>query len=173
MTVLETDRLLLRRFAANPSESEFMLRLVNEPSYLQNIGDKGVRTLEQASTYLLEGPIKSYQVHGHGLYLVVLKESLQPVGICGLLKRDQFPDADLGYAFLPEFWSRGFAYESASAVVVFGQRSLKLPKIIALVAPANSPSIKLLKKLGFTYSVMVKMEPRGSDAAVYELLSGQ
>jgi len=171
MTVLETDRLLLRRFTASPGESEFVLRLLNEPSYLQNIGDKGVRTLEQASTYLLEGPIKSYHLHGHGLYLVVLKDSLQPVGICGLLKRDQFPDADLGYAFLPEFWSLGFAYESASAVVDFGQRSLKLPKIIALVAPANSPSIKLLRKLGFTYSEQVRMEPSGSNAAVYELLS--
>jgi ribosomal-protein-alanine N-acetyltransferase len=171
MTVLETDRLILRRFTANPSESEFVLRLLNEPSYLQNIGDKGVRTLEQATTYLLEGPIKSYQLHGHGLYLVVLKGSLQLVGICGLLKRDQFPDPDLGYAFLPEFWSQGFAYESASAVVDYGQRSLKLPKIIALVAPANSLSIKLLKKLGFSYSEQVKMEPSGADAAVYELLS--
>ncbi|HSS78918.1 MAG TPA: GNAT family N-acetyltransferase [Thermoanaerobaculia bacterium] len=171
MTVLETDRLILQRFTASPSESEFALRLLNEPSYLQNIGDKGVRTLEQASTYLLDGPIKSYQLHGHGLYLVVLKDSLQPVGICGLLKRDQFPDADLGYAFLPEFWSRGFAYEAASAVVGYGQRSLKLPKLIALVAPGNSPSIKLLEKLGFTYSGQVRMEPSGSDAAVYELPS--
>jgi [ribosomal protein S5]-alanine N-acetyltransferase len=171
MTVLETERLLLRRFTASPSEAEFVLQLVNEPSYLQNIGDKGVRTLEQATTYLLEGPIKSYQLNGHGLYLVLLKDSLQPVGSCGLLKRDQFPDADLGYAFLPEFWSQGFAFEAASAVVDYGKRSLKLPKIIALVAPANSASIKLLKKLGFTYSEQVKMEPSGADAAMYELLS--
>jgi RimJ/RimL family protein N-acetyltransferase len=170
MTVLETDRLLLRHFTASPGESEFALRLLNEPSYLQYIGDKGVRTLEQATTYLLEGPIKSYHLHGHGLYLVVLKNSLQPVGICGLLRRDQFPDADLGYAFLPEFWSQGFAYESASAVLDYGKRTLKLPKIIALVSPANSPSIKLLKKLGFTYLEQVKMEPHGSDAAVYELV---
>src|ERR1700681_2796971 len=169
MTVLETDRLVLQRFTASPSESEFVLRLVNEPSYLQNIGDKGVRTLEQAATYLLEGPIKSYQLHGHGLYLVVLKESQQLVGTCGLLKRDQFPDADLGYAFLPEFWSQGFAYESASAVVDFGKHTLGLSRIIALVAPANSPSIKLLKKLGFSYSEQVKMEPSGADAALYEL----
>jgi len=171
MTVLETDRLLLRRFTASPSESEFVLRLLNEPSYLQYIGDKGVRTLEQAATYLLEGPIRSYQLHGHGLYLVVLKNSLQPVGTCGLLRRDQFPDADLGYAFLPEFWSQGFAYESASAVLDYGKRTLELARIIALVSPANSPSIKLLKKLGFSYSEQVKMEPSGSDAALYELVS--
>jgi ribosomal-protein-alanine N-acetyltransferase len=169
MIVLETDRLLLRQFTASPSESEFVLRLVNEPSYLQNIGDKGVRTLEQASTYLLEGPIKSYRLHGHGLYLVVLKESQQLVGTCGLLRRDQFKDADLGYAFLPEFWSKGFAFEAATAVLDFGQRTLGLPKIIALVAPANEPSIKLLKKLGFSFSEQAKMEPGGSEADVYEL----
>jgi RimJ/RimL family protein N-acetyltransferase len=171
MTVLETERLVLRRFTAEASELEFVLRIVNEPSYLQNIGDKGVRTLEQAATYLLEGPIKSYEVHGHGLYLVVLKESLQPVGICGLLRRDQFQDPDLGYAFLPEFWSQGFAFESASAVLNYGRRSLGLAKVIALVNPTNAPSIKLLKKLGFSYSERVNMEPGGAKADVYELLS--
>jgi RimJ/RimL family protein N-acetyltransferase len=169
MTVLETDRLLLRQFTATPGESEFVLRLLNEPSYLQHIGDKGVRTLEQAANYLVEGPIKSYQLHGHGAYLVVLKESHQLVGICGLLKREQFKDADLGYAFLPEFWSKGLAFEAASAVLELGQGTLGLPKIIALVSPANSQSVKLLKKLGFSFSEQVKMEPGGSEADVYEL----
>ncbi|HSS51797.1 MAG TPA: GNAT family N-acetyltransferase, partial [Thermoanaerobaculia bacterium] len=170
-TVLETDRLLLQRFTADPEESEFALRLLNEPSYLQNIGDKGVRTLEQAAKYLREGPIKSYELHGHGLYRVVLKETAELVGICGLLKRDQFKDADLGYAFLPEFWSRGFAFESASAVLEYGRETLGLSKVIALVNPANAPSINLLKKLGFSFSETVKMESGGAVADVYELLS--
>ncbi len=169
MTVLETDRLILRRFTADASELEFVLRLVNEPSYLENIGDKGVRTLEQAATYLLEGPIRSYQVNGHGLYLVVLRESLQPVGICGLLKRDQFQDVDLGYAFLPEFWSRGFAREAAAAVLDYGRRTLGLTKVIALVNPTNSPSIKLLRKLEFAYAERVRVEPGGAEADVFEL----
>ena len=168
-TVLETERLRLQRFTADAEESEFALRLLNEPSYLQNIGDKGVRTLEQAAKYLREGPIQSYELHGHGLYRVVLKGSRQLVGICGLLKRDQFKDADLGYAFLPEFWSRGFAFEAASAVREYGRQTLGLAKIIALVNPANTPSIKLLKKLGFSYSETVKMEPGGGVADVYEL----
>jgi len=168
-TVLETERLRLQRFTADPEESEFALRLLNEPSYLENIGDKGVRTLEQAARYLREGPIQSYELHGHGLYLVVLKESRQLVGICGLLKRDQFKDADLGYAFLPEFWSRGFAFECASAVRDYGQRTLGMSRIIALVNPTNAPSIKLLKKLGFSFTETVKMEPGGAVADVYEL----
>lgn len=169
MTVLETDRLRLQRFTAGPEESEFALRLLNEPSYLENIGDKGVRTLEQAAGYLREGPIKSYGLHGHGLYLVVLKETGQLVGICGLLKRDQFKDADLGYAFLPEFWSQGFAFESATAVLDYGRKTLGLAKVIALVNPANAPSIKLLRKLGFSFAETVRMEPGGGAADVYEL----
>lgn len=171
MTVLETDRLILRRFTADPEESEFALRLLNEPSYLQNIGDKGVRTLEQAAKYLTDGPIKSYELHGHGLYLVVLKESQQLVGISGLLRRDQFKDPDLGYAFLPEFWSRGFAFETASAVLDYGKTTLGLSKIIALVDPANVPSINLLKKLGFSFAETVKMEPGGAVADLYELIA--
>ncbi len=169
--VLETARLRLQRFTADPEEAEFALRLLNEPSYLENIGDKGVRTLEQAAGYLREGPIKSYELHGHGLYRVVLKETQQLVGMCGLLKRDQFKDPDIGYAFLPEFWSRGFAFESASAVRDYGRQTLGLPKIIALVNPANTPSINLLKKLGFAFSETVTMEPGGAVADVYELNS--
>jgi ribosomal-protein-alanine N-acetyltransferase len=168
-TVLETERLRLQRFTAGPEESEFALRLLNEPSYLENIGDKGVRTLEQAARYLREGPIKSYENHGHGLYLVVLEETQQLVGICGLLRRDQFKDPDLGYAFLPEFWSQGFAFECATAVLEYGQKTLGLSKIIALVSPTNVPSINLLKKLGFSFAETVKMEPGGAVADVYEL----
>jgi len=127
-----------------------------------------VRTLEQASGYLLEGPIKSYEIHGHGLYLVALKESLQPVGMCGLLKRDQFEDVDLGYAFLPEFWSKGFAFESASAVLKFGVNVLGRAKMLAIVSPGNAASIKVLQNLGFAFSKNVRMQPDASEVALYE-----
>ena len=127
-----------------------------------------MRTLEQASGYLLEGPIKSYEIHGHGLYLVALKESLQPVGMCGLLKRDQFEDVDLGYAFLPEFWSKGFAFESASAVLKFGVNVLGRAKMLAIVSPGNAASIKVLQNLGFAFSKNVRMQPDASEVALYE-----
>jgi RimJ/RimL family protein N-acetyltransferase len=166
MIVLETDRLLLRHFTLD--DAAFILRLLNEPSFIQNVGDKGVRTLEQASGYLLEGPIKSYQIHGHGLYLVALKESLQSIGICGLLKRDQFEDVDLGYAFLPEFWSKGFAFESASAILKFGLNVLGRTKMLAIVSPGNAASIKVLKKLGFAFSQYVQLSLHDPEVALYE-----
>ena len=170
MNVLETDRLVLRYVTLD--DSELALRLLNEPSFLQNIGDRGVRTLEQASNYLLEGPIRSYQIHGHGMYLVALKDSLVPIGLCGLLKRDQFEDVDIGYALLPEFWSRGYAFESALAVRDYGEQTLGLTRMIALVSPGNAGSIRLLEKLGFSRAGQTRMQPGESKVLLYEWQTG-
>jgi len=165
MTVLETDRLLLRHFTLD--DADFILRLVNDPAFIANIGDRGIRTRDDAATYLTDGPIASYAQHGHGLYLVALKESSEAIGICGLLKRIQFPDIDVGYAFLPEFWSRGFALESATAVVGHARDVLHVNRVIALVSPENARSIKLLEKLGFEFSELRQMRPDGPPTAIY------
>ncbi len=165
MTILETERLRLRGFT--PADAPFALRLLNEPSFLENIGDKGVRTVEDAVKYLTEGPIRSYAVHGHGLYCVEAKESGQPVGMCGLLKREQFEDPDIGYAFLPEAWGRGLALESATAVLDYGRRVLRHPRTIAIVSPGNARSIRLLEKLGLAYARRARMEPDRHEVCVY------
>ncbi len=117
MVVFETDRLVLRRLTVD--DSGFILRLLNEPSFLQQIGDRGVRNLADAKQYILSGPIASYERHGFGLFLVELKDGLVPIGICGLLKRDALDDVDVGFAFVPESWSKGYAFESASAVLAY------------------------------------------------------
>jgi len=168
MTVVETERLVLRRFT--PDDAEFILRLLNEPSFIANIADRGVRTVEQAAAYLADAPIRMYAEHGHGLYLVALKEDgMRPIGMCGLLRRDQFPDVDLGYAFLPEFWSRGYAGEAARAMLEHAKRDLGLDRLIALVAPHNAGSIRLLEKLGFEFSHNVRMKPDAPETAIYVL----
>jgi len=163
--VRDTERLAIRRFSAG--DAAFILRLLNEPSFVQNIGDKGVRTLEQAERYLIDGPINSYLRHGHGLYLVALKGSLEPIGMCGLLKRDRFNDVDLGYAFLPEHWSSGYAYESASAILRSGNGAAPFPRVLAFVSPGNAPSIRLLEKLGFSFAGVTKLEPDAPDVLLY------
>ena len=165
MNVLETERLVLRHLTT--SDAEFILRLVNEQSFITNIGDRGIRSLEQASNYLLDGPIKSYAAHGHGPYMVELKPELQPVGMCGLLKRAEFDDIDLGYAFLPEFWSRGFAFEAASAVLRFANESLHVTRTLGLVSPDNLPSIRLLEKLGFVFIELRQIKADGLPTAIY------
>ena len=169
MTVLETDRLLLRHFTLD--DADFILRLVNDPAFIANIGDRGIRTLDDAAVYLTDGPIASYAQHGHGLYLVALKESQEPIGICGLLKRIQFADVDVGYAFLPEFWSRGFAFESAVAVLDYARDTLKASNVLALVSPENRASIRLLEKLGFEFSELRQLKPEGLPTAIYSRAS--
>ncbi|HXQ38537.1 MAG TPA: GNAT family N-acetyltransferase, partial [Anaerolineales bacterium] len=109
MKILETERLVLRQLSL--ADAEFILELLNEPSFIQNIGDRGVRTLDDARAYILRVPVKSYEQHGFGLYLVILKESSESIGMCGLIKRDTLEDVDIGYAFLPKFWSKGYAIE--------------------------------------------------------------
>ena len=153
MIVLETERLILRRLTVD--DATFILRLLNEPSFLQHIGDRGVRTMADASQYILAGPIASYERVGFGLFLVELKDSDVPIGICGLLKRDALDDVDVGFAFVPESWSKGYAFESASAVVAYGCDTHGLKRIVAISSQDNVASINLLVKLGFSFDRMV------------------
>lgn len=164
--VAETGRLALRRFT--PADAPFVLRLLNEPSFIHNIGDRGVRTAEDAARYLRDGPIASYARHGHGLYLVALKASSQPIGMCGLLKRDHVREVDLGYAFLPEFWSSGYAREAAEAVLGIA-KTLRLSRLLAFVSPGNAASIRLLHKLGFAHSGETLLEQDAGTVSIYQL----
>jgi len=154
MNILETERLTLREFTAE--DAEFILQLVNEPSFIQNIGDRGVRSLEDAIKYIENGPVTSYARNGFGLYLVTLKESGEAIGMCGLIKRATLDDVDIGYAFLPKFWSKGYAVESALAVKEQAH-SHGLKRLVAIVDPANTGSIRVLEKLGLTYEKMVRL----------------
>ena len=165
MLVLETNRLRLRRLSLE--DAEFMLGLLNEPAYLRFIGDKGVRSIDEARGYILRGPMASYEKFGFGLYLAELKDSGIPVGICGLLKRDSLPDVDIGFAFLPQFWSQGYALEAASTMMTYGRNGLGLDRIIAVVSPDNERSIKLLNKLGLRFERMARWPADGSEIKVY------
>ena len=154
MNILETERLTLRQFTAD--DAPFILELVNEPSFIQNIGDRGVRSLADAVKYIETGPVTSYARNGFGLYLVQLKESGESIGMCGLIKRETLGDVDIGYAFLPKFWSKGYAVEAALAVKEQG-RSLGLKRLVAIVDPANQGSIRVLEKLGMKFEKMIRL----------------
>ncbi|HKS29828.1 MAG TPA: GNAT family N-acetyltransferase [Pyrinomonadaceae bacterium] len=165
MKVLETDRLILRRLSAE--DAGFILRLLNEPSWLRFIGNKGVRTLEDARNYILKGPVEMYDRLGFGLYLVELKEAGLPIGICGLIKRDSLKDVDIGFAFLPEFWGQGYAYESAAAVIEYGRNALGLERIVAITSVDNDSSIKLLEKLGLRFEGLVKLSDDAEEVNLF------
>ncbi|MEW6733358.1 MAG: GNAT family N-acetyltransferase [Acidobacteriota bacterium] len=165
MVVLETDRLRLRRLSVN--DAAFILRLLNEPSFIENIGDKGVRTIDDARLYILNGPIASYEKFGFGLYLVEMLESNTPMGMCGLLKRDVLEDVDIGYALVPEFWSKGYALESALAVISLASKTLGLKRVLAITSPNNQSSIRVLEKIGFQFERMVKLSDEADEIKLF------
>lgn len=165
VNIIETERLVLRRLA--PGDAPFILELLNEPSFLRFIGDKGVRTLADAREYILQGSMASYERHGFGLYLTALKEGAAPIGMCGLLKRESLADVDIGFAFLPAYWSQGFAVESAAAVKAYGLESLGLKRIVAITQPDNAASIKLLEKIGLTFERMIRLSDGEPEISLY------
>lgn len=167
MAILETDRLVLRQLTAD--DAGFMLGLLNQPSFIRFIGDRGVRTTDDARDYIRAGPAKSYELNGFGMYLVELKETALPIGICGLLKRETLDDVDVGFAFLPAYWSRGYALESARAVLSYGKDVLGLKRVVAITSVDNGSSIKLLEKLGLRFERMIRMSDDGSELRLFAI----
>jgi RimJ/RimL family protein N-acetyltransferase len=163
--VLETERLILRQLSSD--DAEFIFELVNDPSWLRYIGDKGVRNLDDARQYILNGPVESYERNGFGLYLVALKESGTPIGMCGLVKRVTLPDADIGFAFLPAYWSKGYAVESAAAVMVYAREVPRLNRILAITSADNEASEKLLGKIGLRFERMIKLSEAGPEVKLF------
>ena len=164
---LETERLALREFVTD--DAEFILELLNQPSFIQFIGDKGVRSVADAKKYIVTGPIESYQRHGFGLYLVELKDSKAPIGMCGLLKRESLPFVDLGFAFLPEYWGKGYAFEAASAVLDLAREVLTLKRILAITNPDNDASINLLARLGFQFQRLMTMSGDSDEVKLFSV----
>jgi len=165
MKVLETDRLILRHLSTD--DAEFVLKLLNEPSFIRYIGDKQVRTLDDARAYVLDGPVKSYATYGFGLNLVELKPKLKPIGICGVLKRYTLPDPDIGFAFLPDYWNQGYAFEAAAAVMKDAREHLGVERVLAITTPDNDASAKLLTKLGLRFDRLVKLSEDAAEVKLF------
>jgi RimJ/RimL family protein N-acetyltransferase len=145
--MLQTPRLRLRELTAE--DAPFTLRLLNEPSFIANIADRGVRTLEDAVRYLDRGPIASYALHGFGMWLVEIADTGEAAGMCGLVRREGLADVDIGYAFVPEHWGRGLAREAARAVLAHARDALGLKRLVAIVNLGNARSARLLESLAF------------------------
>ena len=141
MTVLQTERLVLSRLSYD--DCEFIIELLNESAFQRFIGDKEVRSLDDAREYLRKGPVGSYERHGFGMFLVRDKTDNTPLGMCGLVKREEFDAPDVGFAFLQRHWANGYALESASAVLEYGKNILQLPRIISMADPDNDASISV------------------------------
>jgi RimJ/RimL family protein N-acetyltransferase len=165
--ILETDRLVLRELCAD--DADFMLELMNDRDWLRFIGDRGVRTREDARQYIASGPVEMYARVGFGLYRVEDRQSGTPMGICGLIKRESLPDVDIGFAFLPKFRARGLAHEAAAATIGYGRDVLGLTRIVAITSPANQDSIQLLEKLGLRYERTVRLSPDAPEVSLFAM----
>jgi RimJ/RimL family protein N-acetyltransferase len=167
MTVLTTNRLLLRKLTFD--DAPFVFDLVNDPLWIRFIGDRGVRTLDDARGYIEQGPMTMYAREGFGLYLVELQVSHSPIGLCGLIRRAGLQDVDIGYAFAEPFRGQGYAYEAAAAVIRSAKDVTKLTRVVAIVSPDNVASIKLLEKLGMHFEHTVRLPDDEDDVKLYAL----
>jgi [ribosomal protein S5]-alanine N-acetyltransferase len=162
---LETPRLSLRRLEFD--DAPFLVGLLNQPSFLANIGDRGVRNLDDAQRYLRDGPMAMYERFGFGLWHVAQKSDGAAIGMCGLLRRDNLPDVDVGYALLPEYWGRGYAFEAVEATLAHAGRKFRLARVIGVVSEGNDASIRVLEKAGMRFERMVSLQAGEPDVRLY------
>jgi RimJ/RimL family protein N-acetyltransferase len=165
LNVIETERLNLREMSE--TDAEFMLEVLNDPGFVRYVGDRGVRTIEDAARYISERFVESYRQNGFGLWLVETKDEKVSAGICGLLKRGTLPGIEVGYAFLPPFRSKGYAFEAASAALRHARDVLGLPRLYAIVNPDNAISIRVLEKLCMKFERMVRLSGEESDVKLF------
>ena len=166
MKILETERTILREIVE--SDAEFILDLLNQASFIKYIGDRNVRTVDEARNYIESRFTESYKKFGFGMWAVVLKETNALAGICGFVKRDSLPEADIGFAFLPQFERKGYAFESASAAMRYGADVLKLPCVLAITSKDNASSQKLLERVGLKFERLISIP---GDAEELKLFS--
>ncbi|WP_044337137.1 GNAT family N-acetyltransferase [Rossellomorea aquimaris] len=166
MKVIETKRLILRWVEF--SDAEFIMKLLNEPGWLQYIGDKGIRTLDDAVDYIMNGPRAMYEREGFGLFLTEHKEEQAPIGLCGLMKREGLEDVDIGFAFLSSYQSKGYAFEAATGTLEIAKK-LGIKKLAAITTKDNGSSSRLLEKLGMHFEGYVTLPNDTEELKKYGL----
>ena len=165
MKILETERAILCEVIKD--DAEFILDLLNQPSFIRYIGDRNVRSVDEARDYIESRFTESYQKFGFGMWAVELKETNAPIGICGFVKRDSLPDADIGFAFLPQYCSQGYAFESANAAMKYGRDVLGLKRVLAITSQDNESSGRLLEKLNFKFESLIKLPPDAEELKLF------
>lgn len=147
-------------------DAPFVYELLNSPLWLRFIGDRGVHSLEDAEKQIVEKYLPSYK-NGLGNFLVVEKQTGKSIGSCGLYQRDNLDHPDIGFAFLPEFFGKGYGWEAASAIKSYAFNQLKLTTLLGFTLPNNSASRKLLEKLGLRVTGTFQFEKESEELLLY------
>ena len=162
---MSTDRLLINRITLD--DADFILKLMNDKDWIKNIGDRGIRTIEEAEEYIRTRFLKTYNEVGFGFYSLIIKETQQIIGIAGLVDREGIDHIDIGYGMLPEYRGKGYAFEATKAIYDYAYQDLKIDKIVAIVNPDNPGSIKLLTKLGLEFEKMIRLPDEEIDIMLF------
>jgi cyanophycin synthetase len=166
-STFSTARLVMRPFRLG--DAAFIVELLNDPDWLRFIGDRGVRTLDDARTYLHNGPIAHAARHGFALGAVLPAGNDQPIGMCGLVRREGLDDVDLGYAFMPSARGHGYAHEAAAAWLARGFGEFGLKRIVAITKPDNAPSQRVLESIGMRFERRVRLPQNREDSLLYAI----
>lgn len=166
-TILDTERLTLREVEV--TDAAFVRELLNEPAWLEHIGDRGVHSDADAETYIRDRLQPSYEANGFGFFAVERAEDCELVGICGIIKRDALDDVDLGFAFLERYWRQGYAFEASLAVIRFARDRIGLTRLVAITSPANAASSGLLSRLGMRFEMLVRLNGEEPELRLYGL----
>lgn len=165
IAICETPRLRLR--TVTPDDAAFYLELVNDPSWIANIGQRNLHTVEAARAALEAGPMAQFREHGYSLYIIERRSDGAPVGMAGLVRRDSLPGPDIGYAVRPAYWGQGYAWEATAAIVRHAQHVLGLRTLYGITSQQNQASINLLNKLGLRYERFSRLPPEGKETNIY------
>ncbi|PLY40026.1 GNAT family N-acetyltransferase [Janthinobacterium sp. ROICE36] len=165
LSVIATPRLRLR--TVTPDDAAVYLALVNEPSWIANIGPRNLHTVVAARAALETGAMAQFRQHGYAFCIVERRSDGIAMGICGLILRASLPGPDIGYALLPAYWGQGYAYEAAAAVMCHAQHVLRLPTVYGITSQQNQASINLLNKLGLRFERFARLPPDGKETNIY------
>lgn len=167
MSILETNRLSLRRFTLD--DDVFIYELLNQPAWKRYIGDRGIDSVPAARAYIETVLIAAYRRLGFGFFGMELKTSGALVGMCGLIKREALDDIDLGFALLSPFEGQGLAYEAAAATLAYGRDTLGLTRVVAITSLDNERSARLLERLGMRYERLVRLADDDEQLRLYAI----
>jgi RimJ/RimL family protein N-acetyltransferase len=165
--ILQTQRLILRKLTLD--DAQFIIELTNSVGWLRFIGDRNTKTIETAQAYIERTALKNYELYGSGLYLVKLRDNQTPIGICGIMHRQNLPNPDIAFAFLAHYEGFGYAFEIASSVVDYARNVLKINALSAIVVPENTRSVNLIEKLNMSFVKKFRFEGDSEDMFLYEI----
>ncbi len=167
MNIGTTERLSISQLRL--TDAPFIFELLNDPDWIRYIGDRNIKTLDNALDYISNGPMKSYLLNGFGLYRVAIQETGTPIGMCGLIKREEIADVDIGYAVLQQYRGKGYAFEAAAAMVEHAKNDWNLQRLVAITSPENNNSIQLLKKLGMKFEKKMRLTPGSEELNLFSM----